>query len=303
VTGYLASPLVPAGWPSIVGIVNITEDSFSDGSRYLAAEDALAHARQLRSAGADIIELGPAASHPDAARVTDDSQRRRLAPVIEQLTAQNVPVSVDSFAPAIQRFAITQGVAYLNDIQGFPDPGLYEELAAASCRLVVMHSVQRKGPATKVATDPAVIWAGIDRFFAGRLAALQSAGIGQDRLIIDPGLGYFLGSNPEPSLVTLAGIRRLKARFGLPVLLSPSRKSFLRTLTGRGIAGAGPASLAAELYAACQGADYIRTHDVAALHDALTILAAIAGQAAPCRAIESHLHANPAPVRYAPRSQ
>jgi dihydropteroate synthase type 2 len=151
VTGYLASPLVPAGWPSIVGIVNITEDSFSDGSRYLAAEDALAHARQLRSAGADIIELGPAASHPDAARVTDDSQRRRLAPVIEQLTAQNVPVSVDSLAP--------------------------------------------------------------------------------------------------------------------------------------------------------QGADYIRTHDVAALHDALTILTAIAGQAAPCRTIESHLHANPAPVRYAPRSQ
>ncbi len=140
-----------------------------------------------------------------------------------------------------------------------------------------MHSVQRSGPATRVRTDPAATWAGVDRFFAKRLAALQSAGIGRDRLIIDPGLGYFLGSTPEPSLAGLAGIRHLKARFGLPVLVSPSRKSFLRTLTGRSITASGPASLAAELYAAWQGVDYIRTHDVAALHDALTVVHAIAG--------------------------
>jgi dihydropteroate synthase type 2 len=118
-----------------------------------------------------VIKLGPAASHPDAARVTADDQRRRLAPVIEQLTADSVPVSVDSFVPDIQRFAVARGAAYLNDIRGFPDPSLYDELAAASCRLVVMHSVQRDGPATKVATDPAAVWAGIDSFFADRLAA------------------------------------------------------------------------------------------------------------------------------------
>ena len=278
VSTYLASPLVPAGRPSIVGVVNITEDSFSDGGRYLAAEDALAHARRLRAAGADVIELGPAASNPDAVRVTAADQRRRLAPVIEQLTADGVPVSVDSFLPDIQRFATARGVAYLNDIRGFPDPTLYDELAAASCRLVVMHSVQRDGPATKVATDPAAVWAGIGSFFTDRLAALQAAGIGPERLIIDPGLGYFLGSNPEPSLAALAGIRHLKARFGLPVLVSPSRKSFLRTLTGRGIADSRPATLAAELHAAWQGVDYIRTHDVSALSDALTILDAIAGR-------------------------
>jgi dihydropteroate synthase type 2 len=148
------SALVPAGLPAIVEIVNITEDSFSDGGRYLAARDAVAHARKLRSAEADIVELGPAASHPDAARVSADDQRRRLAPVIEQLTADEIPVSVDSFLPDIQRFVIAGRATYLNDIQGFPDPSPYEELAAASCTLIVMHSVQRSGPATRVRTDP-----------------------------------------------------------------------------------------------------------------------------------------------------
>lgn len=275
-TGHLAYPIVPPDRPRIVGIVNITEDSFSDGGRYLATEDAVSHARGLRSDGADVIELGPAASHPGAARVTAEQERRRLAPVMERLTAENIPVSVDSFLPATQRFAMARGAMYLNDIQGFPDPCTYARLADAHCRLIVMHSVQLEGPATKVTTDPTAIWAGIDRFFAERLARLHAAGVEPGRLILDPGLGYFLGSNPEPSLAVMAGLRYLKARFGLPVLVSPSRKSFLRTVTSRGIAQIGPASLAAELYAAWQGVDYIRTHDVAALNDALTILGAIA---------------------------
>jgi dihydropteroate synthase type 2 len=207
---------------------------------YLAAADALACARRLRSEGADIIELGPAASHPDSARVTAEEEQRRLAPVLGSLAADGIPVCVDSFLPETQRFAISSGAAYLNDIRGFPHPGLYDTLAASGCRLVVMHSVQRTGPATRMVTDPAAIWAGIGRFFAGRLAALQAAGITRDRLIIDPGLGYFLGSNPEPSLAALARIGDLKARFGVPVLVSPSRKSFLRTLTGCSIAKAGP---------------------------------------------------------------
>jgi dihydropteroate synthase len=263
----------------VVGIVNITEDSFSDGGRYLAPADALAYARRLRSEGADIIELGPASSYPDSRRVTAEEEQRRLAPVLGPLAADGIPVSVDSFLPETQRFAISCGAAFLNDIQGFPHPGLYDALAASGCRLVVMHSVQRTGPATRMITDPAGIWVSIGRFFAGRLAALQAAGITRDRLVIDPGLGYFLGSNPESSLAALAGIRELKARFGVPVLVSPSRKSFLRTLTGCSIANAGAASLAAELFAASHGADYIRTHDVRALRDALTVLTAIARQA------------------------
>jgi len=276
----MSSP-VSAVPPRLVGVVNITQDSFSDGGRYLAPEDALAHARRLRSEGADVIELGPASSHPDAMRVTAEEERRRLAPVIEELVADNIPVSVDSLLADTQRFALAHGASYLNDIQGFPDRDVYPALAAADCKLVVMHSVQRRGPATRVTTDPAQVWARIDRFFTERLTALQAAGIQQDRLILDPGLGFFLGANPEPSLAVLGGLGHLKARFGLPVLVSPSRKSFLRRLTGRDTAHIGPATLAAELYAVWQGVDYIRTHDVAALRDALTVLDALTGSPDP----------------------
>ncbi|MEU4090289.1 dihydropteroate synthase [Streptomyces aureus] len=263
------------GRPLLVGIVNITADSFSDGNRFLNAQDAVAHARRLRSEGADIIELGPAASSPGAARVSADEEARRLTGVIDQLVADGIPVSVDSCRPETQRFAAARGTTYLNDIQGFDDPARYEELADTGCQLVVMHSVQRHGPATKVRTDATEVCRGIDEFFADRLTALEAAGIARDRLIIDPGLGYFLGSSPEPSLRTLAGLERLKARFDVPVFVSPSRKSFLRTLTGSPVSAIGPATLAAELYAARSGADFIRTHDVAALRDALTVFAAL----------------------------
>jgi dihydropteroate synthase type 2 len=142
-----------------------------------------------------------------------------------------------------------------------------------------MHAVQAAGVASVVVTEPAAVLDRICRFFARRLAALQAAGISRDQLIIDPGLGYFLGGTPEPSLAALAGIRELKAAFGVPVLVSPSRKSFLRALTGKDVTRTGPATLAAEIFAAWQGADYIRTHDVAAARDALTFLAAITREA------------------------
>jgi dihydropteroate synthase type 2 len=272
-------PLLPAGNPRIVGIVNITADSFSDGGRYLDPAAAVAHARKLWAEGADLIELGPAASHPDSAPVSVAEERQRLGPVLEQLAAAGIPVSVDSFRPETLRFAISAGAACLNDIHGFGDRGLYQDLAASRCQLIVMHAVQGAGAATRVVTDPAAVWDGVLRFFARRLAALKDAGIGRDRLILDPGLGYFLGSTPGPSLAALAGIRELKDTFGVPVLVSPSRKSFLRALTGRDVARSGPATLAAEIFAAWQGADYIRTHDVAAARDALTFLTAITREA------------------------
>ena len=124
-------PLLPAGNPRIVGIVNVTEDSFSDGGRYLDPEAAVAHARRLRTDGADVIELGPAASHPGSAPVTAAEERRRLAPILERLADDGIPVSVDSFRPQTLRFAISGGAAYLNDIHGFGDPGLYPALAAS----------------------------------------------------------------------------------------------------------------------------------------------------------------------------
>jgi dihydropteroate synthase type 2 len=278
------APLLPAGSPRIVGIVNITGDSFSDGGRYLDPAAALTHARRLRGDGADVIELGPAASHPGSAPVSAAQEQHRLAPVLDRLAADGIPVSVDSFRTETLRFAVSAGAAYLNDIHGFGDPGLYPVLAASHCRLVVMHAVQAAGTATRVVTDQGTVREGIRRFFTQRLAALEAAGIGRDRLIVDPGLGYFLGSTPGPSLTALAGIRELKEAFGVPVLVSPSRKSFLRALTGRDVAQSGSATLAAEIFAAWQGADYIRTHDVAATRDALVILAAIAREAGHARA-------------------
>ncbi len=274
-----SGPLLPAGNPRIIGVVNITPDSFSDGGRYLAPAAATSQARKLRAEGADIIELGPAASHPDSAPVSSKEEQRRLAPVLGRLVADGIPVSVDSFRPETLRFAVSAGAACLNDIHGFGDPDLYPVLAASQCRLVVMHAVQAAGPATRVVTDPAAVRDGMCRFFARRLAALQAVGISRDRLVIDPGLGYFLGSTPGPSLAALAGIRELKDTFGVPVLVSPSRKSFLRALTGKDAARSGPATLAAEIFAAWQGADYIRTHDVAAARDAFTFLAAITREA------------------------
>ncbi len=267
--------------PCILGIVNITEDSFSDGGRFIETGAALAHARALAAEGAQIIDLGAAASNVDAKPVGAAEEIRRLDPQIAALVAGGIPVSVDSCVPEVQRFAIRRGVAFLNDIRGFPDTSLYPDLAAASCRLIVMHAVHGSGRAQQVELSADEVWQRIKTFFADRVAALERAGIARERLILDPGMGFFLSSRPEASLRVLAGLGRLKAAFGLPVLVSVSRKSFLRALTGRRAATElGAASLAAELYAAEQGADYIRTHDPGALADALKIRAALRAQPA-----------------------
>ncbi len=265
--------------PAILGIVNITEDSFSDGGRFLDSAAAIAQARALVAAGAQIIDLGAAASNVEARPVDPAEEIRRLDPLMTALAEDGTPVSVDSFVPAVQRFAIARGAAFLNDIQGFPDPSLYPELAAASCRLVVMHAVHGRGRAQRVELSAGEIWRRIHAFFADRVAALERAGIARERLILDPGMGFFLSSRPEASLRVLAGLDRLKQTFGLPILVSVSRKSFLRTLTGRATAAElGSATLAAELYAAEKGADYIRTHDPGALADGLKVLAALRGE-------------------------
>jgi dihydropteroate synthase type 2 len=262
--------------PKIFGILNITEDSFSDGGQYLDGEMAITAARRLAAEGADIIDLGAAASNIAAKPVPPAEEIRRLTPVIAALQADGVAISVDSFAPETQRFALSVGVDVLNDIQGFPDAVLYPALAAADCRLVVMHAVHGRGRAQQVAVPAAEIWQRIDGFFAARIAALEAAGIARDRLILDPGMGFFLSSEAEASLVVLAGLDRLKRRFGLPVLVSVSRKSFLAAVTGRSVASErGPATLAAELYAAAQGVDFIRTHDPRALRDGLSLMAAL----------------------------
>ena len=262
--------------PKLFGILNITEDSFSDGGRYLDPAAALAAARRLAADGADVIDLGAAASNVAATAVPAEEEIRRLAPVIAALRKDGVAVSVDSFASETQLFAIAAGVEFLNDIQGFPDASLYPALAAARCRLVVMHAVHGRGRAQPVAVPADEIWPRIEAFFAARVAALEAAGIARDRLILDPGMGFFLGREAAASLLVLADLERLKRRFGLPVLVSVSRKSFLAAVTGREDPGErGAATLAAELYAAAIGADYIRTHEPRALRDGLMVMAAL----------------------------
>jgi dihydropteroate synthase type 2 len=267
--------------PVLFGIVNITEDSFSDGGRHLDPESAIAAARRLVAAGADVIDLGAAASNIAAKPVAPAEEIRRLEPVVAALRADGVAVSIDSFAPEVQRFALRRGVGFLNDIEGFANPALYPELAAARCRLVVMHAVQGRGRARRVAVPAEAIWQRIVIFFAARVAALERAGIARNRLVLDPGMGFFLSSEAAASLRVLAGLERLKREFGLPVLVSVSRKSFLAAVTGHRATGElGSATLAAELYAAAGGADYIRTHDPAALRDGLKVVAAIAAEKA-----------------------
>lgn len=257
--------------PGLFGILNVTSDSFSDGGAHLDPKKALEHALYLREAGADVIDVGPASSHPDSAPVSAQTEIGRLTPIVPVLREKNIAVSIDSCRPDVQRWALRQGVDWINDIHGFPDAAVYPELADADCRLVVMHAIQSGGAATRIPPPEGDVFGHVCRFFEARIDALVSAGIAQNRLVMDPGMGFFLGNTPEPSLTMLARIDELKNIFGLPVLVSVSRKSFLRTLSGRSIAESGPVSLAAELWAAARGVDYIRTHDPAQIRDSLAL--------------------------------
>lgn len=256
--------------PIIFGILNITEDSFSDGGRYLSGAAALEHGRTMLDA--DVLDLGAAASNPNAKSIPPELEIARLEPVVVALKAERRSISIDTFSTAVQRWALTQQVDYLNDIQGFSDPAIDVELAASTAKLVVMHSVQGIGRASRIDIAAETIFERVCAFFEDRLARLTSAGVSPSRLILDPGMGFFLGSRPEASFEILRRVEDLKAAFGLPVLVSVSRKSFLSGITGRRAIDAGAASLGAEIYAVENGADYIRTHNPAALRDVLMVM-------------------------------
>ncbi len=259
----------------ILGILNITTDSFSDGGQYLEAGAALFHAGAMAQSGADIIDIGAASSNPDSQPVAAATEIARLAAVIPALKAKGLALSIDSFSTEVQRWALGQGVAYLNDIHGFADSALYPELAASTARLIMMHMVQDRGVAVRTDVPSGEIFDRVCTFFDARIAAITNAGIARDRLILDPGMGQFVGTDPENSLILLRRLPELKARYGLPILISVSRKGFLRKIVNRPPLESGAAGLAAELFAIEQGADYIRTHAPGALCDGLKVLKAI----------------------------
>lgn len=262
--------------PQILGVVNITTDSFSDGGKFLQSEAALTHARKLVSDGAHVLDLGAAASNPKAESVPSTDEIARLKPVIAALKEEGVALSIDTFSPEVQLWCLSQGVAYLNDIHGFAHPEIYPQLADSEAKLIVMHAVQAEGRATTVDIPAEDIFQRVVDFFSVRIEALERAGVARERLVLDPGMGMFLGRRVEASYEMLRRFPELKRTFGLPVLIGVSRKSFLRQ--GRPAGEAGPATLAAELFASSLGADYIRTHDAAALSDGLAVWAAATGR-------------------------
>ena len=193
-----------------------------------------------------------------------------MAPVISHLHTRGALVSVDTFRPEAQLYALSRGVAFLNDIHGFPHATIYQALAASSCRLIAMHSLHGPNHITRADIPVPDVVDSIIRFFEERVIVLEAAGVARQRVIVDPGMGFFLGANPYASFAALAGIDRIKRALDLPLLVSVSRKSFLRNVTGQSDAArTGSATLAAEIYAALRGADFIRTHDVGALADAM----------------------------------
>ena len=160
--------------PKIVGVVNLTEDSFSDGGRYLEFDRALEHALKLAADGADIVELGPSSSNPDAKEVSPDEEIRRIEPLLAKLAERGVPISVDSFQPETQRDRLQRPeIAMLNDVEGFPNPAVYPDLARAACKLVVMDSTQGRARPARSPADPGTVIDGIYRFFREHLSALK----------------------------------------------------------------------------------------------------------------------------------
>ena len=256
--------------PKIVGIVNITEDSFSDGGLYLSENAAIKQAQELIESGADVIDLGAASSHPDAKQVSVREEIKRLAPVVETLSAAGVSLSIDSFKSEVQNYFAKQA-SFLNDIHGFAHADNFQHIANANCKLVVMHYIQQSGIATREETDENEVLDGIYRFFESQVHKLTNLGIERSRLILDPGMGFFLGSTPQPSVRVLQELKRLKDEFRLPTYVSVSRKSFLQKISGLSADKCNSATTAAELYASSQNVDYIRTHDVEALVSALKV--------------------------------
>lgn len=266
---------------SVFGIVNVTRDSFSDGGRWFDPAAAVAHGERLLRDGAAVLDVGAESTHPDAEDVSAAEEIARLEPVVGGLHARGAVVSVDTNKPEVMAAMAARGVAWLNDVAGFRSEAAVAAAAASACKLVVMFA-RNHGPRAQ-RTVPAAggdVVAEAGAFFADRIAALTAAGVARERLVLDPGMGFFLGPGAAPSLEMLRRLPELR-RFGLPLLVSVSRKSFLGEITGRPVAERGAATLAAELFAVRQGAAFVRTHDVGALRDGLAVAAALAGDGRP----------------------
>lgn len=259
--------------PLVMGIVNVTPDSFSDGGCYDSPRAAIEHALRLVDEGADILDIGGESTRPGASPVGVEEELRRVMPVLEGLKDCGVPLSVDTFKPEVMRAAIAAGVAIINDINALQGEGTLEAVAASDVGICLMH---RQGEPQTMQRAPRYIdvVAEVEDFLRARIAAAEAAGIARDRLLIDPGFGF--GKSLEHNLALLRGLPRLRA-LGVPLLAGLSRKSMLGKITGLEVGERLHASVVASSLAVLKGAKIVRVHDVKATREALQVVAAIEG--------------------------
>lgn len=257
--------------PAIMGIVNVTPDSFSDGGRLDSAAAAVDHGLRLYEDGAAILDVGGESTRPGAAEVTADEEMRRVLPVIEALARRGCVVSVDSRKPEVMRAALAAGASMVNDVAALQAPGALERVAATDAAVCLMH-MQGEPRSMQHAPRYADVVAEVEQFLRDRVAAAEAAGIGRERLVIDPGFGF--GKTLEHNLVLLRHLDRL-VDAGLPVLAGMSRKAMLGALSGRTVDQREFAGVAAHLAAVARGARLLRVHNVAAMRDALAVWNAV----------------------------
>lgn len=263
----------------VMGIVNVTPDSFSDGGEHATPDAAIAHGLRLAEEGADLLDIGGESTRPGAQDVPLEEELRRVIPVIEGLArATTLPISIDTSKPEVMRAAIAAGAGMINDVYGLRREGALDAAAALNVPVVLMHML---GEPRSMQDTPKYddVVADVHRFLAERIFAAEMAGIPKARIVVDPGFGF--GKHKDDNLALLARLDKI-AELGVPVLAGLSRKRTIGELTGREdphdrVSG----SVAAHLIAAQRGAKLVRVHDVAATVDALKVWEAIAAQAVP----------------------
>lgn len=254
--------------PAVMGVLNITPDSFSDGGAFTAPAQALARARAMIAEGVDIIDIGAESTRPykGARPVTAAEELARLKPVLPEVVALGVPVSIDSMKAEVVSFALAQGAAIANDVWGLQgDAGMAPLIAARGAPVIVMHNRDSVDPAIDIVAD-------MKAFFLRSLDVAAKAGIARDKIVLDPGIGF--GKTVEQSMTALARLRELDM-FGLPILVGASRKRFIASVSPSEPSERLAGSIAAHLIAAQRGARIIRTHDVAETLQALRVVHAI----------------------------
>ena len=253
--------------PLVMGVLNITPDSFSDGGRFLAPDSALAQARRMVAEGADILDIGAESTRPYGSQpISADEEIQRLRPILPDVIALGLPVSIDSMKPVVVAWALDNGAAIANDVWGLQrDIDMARLIAERNCPVVVMHNRDRADPTIDIMAD-------IAAFFSRSLEIAAKAGISQEHIALDPGIGF--GKTQEQSMMVLARLAQLNT-FGPPLLVGASRKRFIATVSPSEPDHRLGGSIAAHLIAAKAGARIIRTHDVSETVQALRVASAI----------------------------